>query len=189
VSTHRILVAWHQLYLAPFDTSPQFVGAGAGTLVAVAEVPGHLIVRTGCATGPVRATLTVHSASPEVALDGGPGGTGPWEAVEEVSMPVTEPLFWFSPDPGLDLPTEAAFAPATPGPAPLPYQRPWPQPRLRPRHPRTGRGLPHPGVARTGPSRPERDPLGQVGIAREAVQGQGALRVHGTFAAARRALA
>jgi hypothetical protein len=116
VSTHRIRVAWHQLYLAPFDTSPQFVGAGAGTLVAVAEVPGHLIVRTGCATGPVRATLTVHSASPEVALDGGPGGTGPWEAVEEVSMPVTEPLFWFSPDPGLDLPTEAAFAPATPGP-------------------------------------------------------------------------
>lgn len=128
MDTHRILVAWHQLYLVPFDTSPQFVGDGAGTLVAVATEPGHLIVRTGCATGPVRVSLTAHPAPPESAPERAPGGAaggssgdaaggdGSWEAVEEVSLPITTPLFWSSPDPGFDLPRDPAFTPDTPGP-------------------------------------------------------------------------
>lgn len=113
--THQILVAWHQLYLVPFNTSPQFVGEGVGTLVAAAADTRHLIVRTGCATGPVRVSLTAHPASPVDAFARTPGEAGPWEAVEEVSLPVLEPLFWSSPDPGFDLPREAAFTPVRPG--------------------------------------------------------------------------
>ncbi len=116
MDTHRIVVAWHQLYLTPFDTSPQFVGDGIGTLVAVAADDRHLIVRTGCANGPVRVSLAAHSASPGEVLPAAPGVAGPWEAVEEVSLPVLEPLFWSSPDPGPDLPRDAAFTPSTPGP-------------------------------------------------------------------------
>ncbi|HON74362.1 MAG: hypothetical protein WAW82_13805 [Candidatus Lutibacillus vidarii] len=120
MNTHRILVAWHQLYLVPFDVSPQFVGDGVGTLIAAAAEPGHLIVRTGCATGPVRVTLTSLPTPPVAVSDAPAGGAvdaeDPWEAIEEVSLPVCEPLFWSSPDPGFDLPAEAAFTPQSPGP-------------------------------------------------------------------------
>ena len=92
MNTHRILVAWHQLYLVPFDVSPQFVGDGVGTLIAAAAEPGHLIVRTGCATGPVRVTLTSLPTPPVAVSDAPAGGAvdaeDPWEAIEEVSLPV-----------------------------------------------------------------------------------------------------
>lgn len=117
VQMRRILVAWHQLYLVPFDVHAQFAGDGAGTLIAAATEPGHLIVRTGCATGPVHATLLPLTRPPRESPDGPVAGHARlWEAVEEVSLPVTEPLFWSSPDPGPDLPTAAAFTPHAAGP-------------------------------------------------------------------------
>ncbi|WP_323098125.1 hypothetical protein [Intrasporangium sp. YIM S08009] len=116
MQTLQILAAWHQIYLTPFDASPQFVGDGLGTLVAAASEPAHLIVRTGCATGPVRVNLMALLGPPEGALEPARDEPEPWEALEEISVPITVPLFWSSPDPGLDLPRDPAFIPKLPGP-------------------------------------------------------------------------
>lgn len=112
----QILAAWHQVFLTPFDTSPEFVGDGVGTLIAEASEPEHLIVRTGCATGPVRVSLVARTTSPQAGLESVGEELGPWEAREEVSLPINRPLFWSSPDPGPDLPRDPAFIPQAPGP-------------------------------------------------------------------------
>lgn len=109
MNPQRIWVAYHLLYLAPQFTDPDFDGTGERTLVAVADQGRAIVVVTGCATGPVRVSLTSHpSPLQSICGDG-------WEVVEEVSLSVPEPLFWSSPDPGPDLPAEAAFTPTTPG--------------------------------------------------------------------------
>ena len=119
MQTHRIDVDFHLLLLKPFDTNPLYLCEGAGTLIGVAEDPEHLIVVTGCASGPVRASLTAHLTSLGDAAPATPSGVAAWEAVEEVSLPVSRPLFWSSADSTLrpgDLPSEPAFVPAAPGP-------------------------------------------------------------------------
>jgi hypothetical protein len=80
-------------------------------LVAVAADAKHLIAMTGCAAGPVRVSLAAHESAPAA-----PSQDDLWEAVEETSVQVASPLFWSSPDPGLDAPRQAAFTPIAPGP-------------------------------------------------------------------------
>lgn len=83
MQTHQILAAWHQIYLTPFDASPLFVGDGLGTLIAAASEPEHLIVRTGCATGPVRVGLTALLGPPVGALELARDRPEPWEGTAD----------------------------------------------------------------------------------------------------------
>ena len=81
--------SYHQVFLAPMDTSPVYDEAAAGTLVCVVDDQTSLIVTTGCMDGPVRLTIRLHSARPSEQ--------DAWEVREEASIRISEPLLTWSP--------------------------------------------------------------------------------------------
>lgn len=109
---HPVEASYHQVFLAPFDTSPVYDGQDAGPLVSLVRVTDEdsaLIVTTGCANGPVLVTIDLGTAPLPV--------DDTWEAQEEVSLVLRRPLHIWSPtwtgDPVTRTPV---LTPTTPGP-------------------------------------------------------------------------
>ena len=104
--SHRVLAAYHQVHLAPADTSPVSDHALEPALAQVADGGRSLVLFTRIAMGPV--TVRVDEGPGPAADDG-------WEEREVLQMDVDEPLFLGAPTLDDAGPFEPVYRPRTAG--------------------------------------------------------------------------
>lgn len=108
--SYQIEVSYHQFFLVPFDGRPILDPATVGPVLALdPQVPSAVIVRTGCADGPVNVTLRVRTEPlPDLATVG-----AGWDVGEQLAVPVMDDLY-LAPLMG-EHPAYLVYTPSTPG--------------------------------------------------------------------------
>ncbi|TCC15471.1 hypothetical protein [Kribbella sindirgiensis] len=108
-SAYEIEVSYHQFYLVVQDASPVLDPATVGPVLALdPQVPSAVIVRTGCADGPVNVTVRIGvEPLPDLATAG-----DRWEVGEQLVIPVEGDLYLVPPMGG---PAYVVYTPPTPG--------------------------------------------------------------------------
>ncbi len=89
--SYQVRVDYHQFLLAPlYGGSPVLDPSTAGPVLAFdPSVPGTVIVRTGCASGPVNVTVRIgHEPVPDLAaaVDG-------WDVAEQAAILIADDLY------------------------------------------------------------------------------------------------
>ncbi|GAA1555345.1 hypothetical protein GCM10009789_05990 [Kribbella sancticallisti] len=109
-SAYQIEVSYHQFLLVVGDASPILDPATVGPVLALdPQVRGAVIVRTGCADGPVNVTVRV---AEEPLQDLAAASTG-WEVGEQLAIPVEDELY-LAPLMG-ENPAYPVYTPRSPG--------------------------------------------------------------------------
>ena len=108
-SPGRVLAeaSYRQLYVLPFDTTPDFDDRDAGPLLNTTNDGTALIIVTGCANGPVHLDLRTGDTPP-------PADPRPGQVRESVSLLIDGPLYLSSPT-WTEL-FEPFYTPTRPGP-------------------------------------------------------------------------
>ncbi|WP_433161808.1 hypothetical protein [Kribbella sp. CA-247076] len=84
-STYQVEVSYHQFLLVVGDASPILDLSTAGPVLALdPEIPTAVIIRTGCADGPVNVTVRVRDEPlPDLAT-----ASDHWEIGEQIAIPI-----------------------------------------------------------------------------------------------------